>query len=93
MEKLELLRKKESLEEEFYSLSEPYATLLVEDIYSLIFASNNAVVAYHRYNKAKGIGRNKKRELELDSLRAEIHYYRTFIDFVKKYNKKDKKQK
>lgn len=92
MEKLELLKEVEILRKEFYNLNEPRTTLLVEDLYSLIFASNSAVAASIRHSKARGIGRNKKRALELDSLRAEIYYYRTFIEFVKKYDKKIKKQ-
>lgn len=92
MEKLELLKEVEILREEFYNLNEPRTTLLVEDLYSLIFASNSAVETSICYAKAKRIKINKKRELELDSLRAELHYYKTFIEFVKKYDKKIKKQ-
>lgn len=92
MEKLELLKEVEILREEFYDLCGPYPTLLVEDLSSLLCASNRAVETSICYAKAKRIKINKKRELELDSLRAELHYHKTFIEFVKKYDKKIKKQ-
>lgn len=91
MEKLELLKEVEILREEFYDLCEPYPTLLVEDLTSLLCASSRAVETFIRYAKAKKIKINKKRELELDFLRAEVCYYKTFIEFVKKYDKKIKK--
>lgn len=91
MEKSELFEEVEVLREEVCKLSKPETFSLVKDMYSLIFASNSAIAESIRYHKAKGIGGRKKRELELDSLRAERYYYKTFLNFVKKYNKENKK--
>lgn len=91
MEKSELLKEVEILREEVHKLSKPETFSLVKDMYSLIFASNSAIAESVRFHKTKGIGRNKKRELELDLLRAERYYYKTFLAFVKKYNKENKK--
>lgn len=93
MEKSELLKEVEALREEVHELSKPETFSLVKDMYSLIFASSSAIAESIRYHKAKVMGGRKKRELELDSLRAERYYYKIFLDFVKKYNKEDKKQK
>ena len=91
MEKSELLKEVEILREKVLKLSKPETFSLVKDMYSLIFASNNAIAKSVYYHKAKRTNRTKMRELELDSLRAERYYYKTFLAFVKKYNKEDKK--
>lgn len=88
MEKLELLKEIEILREEFYDLCKPYPILLVEDLNLLLCASNREVKASIRYAKTKKTKIDKKNELELDSLRAELYYYKTFIEFIKKYKKK-----